>query len=157
MDTSNGTPVTASKYALVNRVATALNLGDFGKMEGFVERTAKYLERENETAVRNISSLKHNFKTDSSQISDDREDAVGEVDDAYDMLDPSKLKNNDMQKDFRKIYLAGIKKAEGKLLGIDQAIIEDQEAHDKAVKVYQDQIDSRKNTIKRLTQSKVKK
>jgi len=152
----NSKPVTSSKFAIVNAVATALNLGDYGKIEGFVERTAKALKRENETFSRKIKNAEHNFESTNTQLADDLEDAQQAVEDAYKNLDPAKLVNNEMQKAFRATYLASIDTAEGKEKGVEESIKTLKEAHKEEVKKHQDQIDIRTKRIKRLTKGVTK-
>jgi len=140
-----------SKFAIVNKAVAALNLGDYGKIEGFVSRTADILKRESETATRSISNAEHNHKTELSILGEELDDAVQSVEDAYCSLEPEQLKDNASQRAFRETYLDSIDYAEGIVLGIEKKTKEVIEAHEAKVAGYQKQVDARQLRIVRLT------
>lgn len=113
-----------SKFAIVNAVVVALNLGDYGKVENFVQRTAKALERESETIDQSITNAKHNLKTELRGLIDDLEDAQTAVEEAYTSIDPKDLKDNAAQRVYKEIYLKAIDTAEGFVLGLEEKIVE---------------------------------
>jgi len=147
----NTKEVKKSKYAIVNAVVVALNLGDYGKIEGFVQKTVKVLEREVDTLERNIVNAEHNFQTSLSENTEKLEDAQQCVEDAYTNLNPDNLKTNEAQRDYMETYLERIDTAEGKVLGIERSMEEEKERHDENIKEFKEQIAVRKTRITRLT------
>lgn len=145
-----------SKFAIVNAVVAALNLGDYGKVEGFVMKTAKSLERENETIARSIVNAKHNLKTRISGLEEELEDAQMAVEEAYTNLDPKDLKNNEAQRVHMATYLGAIDRAEGFVLGLDGKIKDAKEASKEEIADLDKQADVRKQRIARLTKGIVK-
>ena len=148
--------VKKSEYALVNAVVIALNLGDYGKIEGFVKKTAKTLEREVDTAERSIKNEQHNHKSMLSALNEKLEDAQTAVEDTYTNLDPAKLKTNEQQRAFMEIYLELIKEANGLVLTIEKEIEEVCEKSKEIVKELRKQIKIRREVIARLTKGIVK-
>jgi len=147
----NTKEVKKSKYAIVNAVVVALNLGDYGKIEGFVQKTVKTLEREVDTLERNILNAKHNFQTSLSENTESLEDAQQYVEDAYTNLNPDNLKTNEAQRDHMETYLSRIDTAEGKVLGIEASMKKAKELHDEEIENFKEQITVRKTRITRLT------
>jgi hypothetical protein len=145
-----------SKFAIVNAVVAALNLGDYGKVEGFVMKTAKSLERENETITRSIANAKHNLKTKLSGLEEELEDAQMAVEEAYTNLDPNDLKNNEAQRVHMSKYLTAIDTAEGYVLGLENKIKDAKEVSKDEIKELETQADVRKKRIARLTKGVVK-
>lgn len=146
----NTSKVEKSKFAIVNAVVVALNLGDYGKVENTVIKTAKKLKREVETAERSILNAKHNYTSKKSEMDEKLEDAEQAVDDSYTNLDPKQLKTNEMQRAFIETYLSSIDTAEAVVVGIEDKMKEQKEAYDVKVKGYKDQIAVREKRINRL-------
>ena len=146
-----------SKFAIVNKAVAALNLGDYGKIEGFVGRTADILKREQETAERSIENAKHNWKTELVVLNEELEDAETAVEESYCNLDPEKLKDNAAQRSFREQYLTSLDQAEAVVAGIEAKIEKEKDSHEEKVAKYQKQVDIRVKRIKRLTKGVVTK
>jgi len=145
-----------SKFAIVNAVVVALNLGDYGKVENFVQRTAKALERESETIDQSIANAKHNLKTELRGMNDDLEDAQTAVEEAYTSIDPKDLKDNAAQRVYKEIYLEAIDKAEGLVLGFEEKITKAKEVHKEKLENLNKQKAIRTKRIARLTKGVVK-
>ena len=142
--------VEKSKFAIVNEAMVLLNIGDFGKMESFVRKTVKDLEREVETEERRITNFNHNKSSEMSVLEEMVEDAEAAVEDAYRALDPKNLTDNAAQRAYKEPYLAAIDKAEGIVLGYEKQINDKKEHYTKLIADAQAQIDVRKKRITRL-------
>jgi len=140
-----------SKFAIVNAVVAALNLGDYGKVENFVQKTARTLEREVDTAERSITNSKHNLKSKLSSLEERLEDAQVAVEEAYTNLDPKDLKTNEEQRKYMDKYLFNIDSAEGYVLGLEEEIEKVKEESEEEIKNLNKQVSIRKQRIARLT------
>jgi len=143
--------VAKSQFSIVNEVAVMLNLGDFGKVEGFIRKTAKTLEREIETAERSIVNEKHNTKSKLSSLTERVEDAKQAVEETYTNLDPELLKTNDAQRRFMEQYLGDLDRVEAIVAGIEEEIKDAKEASKKVIEGLAEEIKVRKTRIARLT------
>ena len=148
---ANSNTVKKSKFAIVNAVVIALNLGDYGKIENFVQKTAKTLEREIDTLGRSIKNAEHNYASDLAQDSEKLEDAQQYVEDSYTNLNPDKLKTNEAQRGYMETYLSAIDLAEGRVLGIEKSMEKKKEVQKDLIKELNEQIAVRKKRINRLT------
>ena len=142
--------VEKSKFAIVNEVAVIFKLGDFGKVESFIRKTAKTLEREVETANRSIKNERHNLKSELSELGEKLEDAQQSVAEAYTNLDPKDLQTNDAQRKYMETYLDAIDGAELAVKDLEDLTKEKKEDSDKVIKNLQDEIAVRTNRISRL-------
>jgi len=111
---SEGKEVQKSKFALVNIIMAALNLGDNGKIESFFDRAIKQLKRE-------ISHITSNFNVTNladiqaaEDLKSEIEDAQTELDEAYLNIDVTRLDSNSSQDAYREVYFGGIEAAENK-------------------------------------------
>jgi F0F1-type ATP synthase membrane subunit b/b' len=143
--------VLKSKFAIVNAVAAMLNLGDFGKVESFIQKTARTLDREIETASRSIANEKHNLKTTLGDMKEKLEDAQQNLEESYTNLDPENLKTNDAQRNYMEIYLGAIDRAESIVEGFEAAIIKAKKTSEESVELLNAEIAIRKKRISRLT------
>jgi hypothetical protein len=143
--------VAKSQFSIVNEVAVMLNLGDFGKVEGFIRKTAKTLEREIETAERSIVNEKHNTKSKLSSLTEKLEDARQSVEEAYTNLDPELLKTNDTQRKFMETYLSDLDAVEAVVVVIEEEIKEGKEVSAKVIEKLGKEVKVRKTRIARLT------
>jgi hypothetical protein len=142
--------VAKSEFFLVNEIAVALNLGDFGKVEGFFRKTVKSLGREIETAERSIVNVKHNAESVMRGLVEVLEDKQQAATEAYTNVAPEDLKNNDAQRKYMKTYLAAIAHAEGIVKGQEAIIKEAEEVTDAEVKRLTEEIDVRKAIIAKV-------
>jgi len=149
MDKKEIKPV--SQFEIVNKVAAMLNLGDFGKIENFVTKTANTLAREVETCERSKKNELHNLETKLAALNEQLEDAQLAVEESYSNLDPANLKTNEMQRSFMETYLSSIDSAESVVLGIQKSIEDVKEASDKVIENLDKQITVRQTRIDRLT------
>lgn len=149
MDKKEIKPV--SQFEIVNKVAAMLNLGDFGKIENFVTKTANTLAREVETAERSKKNELHNLDTKLAALNEELEDAQLSVEEAYSNLDPANLKTNEAQRSFMETYLEALDKAEAVVLGIQENIKRAKEASEKVIENLDKQIAVRQTRINRLT------
>jgi predicted nucleic acid-binding Zn-ribbon protein len=143
--------VAKSQFSIVNEVAVMLNLGDFGKVEGFIRKTAKTLEREIETAERSIVNEKHNTKSKLSSLTEKLEDARQSVEEAYTNLDPELLKTNDAQRKFMETYLSDLDAVEAVVAGIEEEIKDAKEVSVKVIEKLGKEVAVRQTRIARLT------
>ena len=120
-------------------------------IESFIQKTAKTLERENDTLNRSIKNAEHNHLSDLAQDKEKLEDAQQYVEDAYTNLNPDKLKTNESQREHMETYLTSISRAEGKVLGIEEAMKKKLEVHLELIKELKAQIAVRKKRVSRLT------
>ena len=141
----------ASDLAIVNTICAKLNLGDFGKVQNFFDKTVSTLKREVETAERSKKNELHNLETKLSGLKEELEDAQDSVEDAYTNLDPANLKTNEAQRIYMETYLASIDSAESVVLGLEKNIERVQEASDKVIENLDKQIAVRQTRIDRLT------
>lgn len=149
MDKKEIKPV--SQFEIVNKVAAMLNLGDFGKIESFVSKTASTLKREVETCERSKKNELHNLTTAMADLKEKLEDAQDSVEEAYSNLDPANLKTNESQRSYMETYLSNLDSAEALVLGIEKTIELTQEASDKVIEGLDKQIAVRQTRIDRLT------
>ena len=149
MDKKEIKPV--SDLAIVNTICAKLNLGDFGKVQNFFDKTISTLKREVETAERSKKNEQHNTETKLADLKEELEDAQSSVEDAYSNVDPENLKTNEAQRSYMETYLAGIDFAEAIVLGIEKRIESVQEASSKVIENLDKQITVRQTRITRLT------
>jgi hypothetical protein len=145
-----------SKFAIVNKAMASLNIGDYGKIEGFVSRTADILKREAESATRSITNAKHKHTAALVVLNEELEDAKEGVEEAYCDLHPEKLKDHASQRAFREEYLSTIDAAESVVLGIEDKIEAAKEAYKVKIAGYKEQVTVRETRITRLTKGIVK-
>jgi len=142
--------VEKSRFAIVNEVAALLNLGDFGKVESFVRKTIKKLEREIETADRSIINLKHNAEQELSLLNDKLEDAQQSAKEAYTNLDPKNLATNEAQRNHIEVYLGNAQTAEENVLNVEQEIEAAKKCTAEAIKHLEEEISTRKVIISKV-------
>lgn len=142
--------VSNSKFSIVRKIAALLKLGDEGKMDSFIERVVRTLNKEIAALTRNMSARKINNTQELEDHKDELEDAQQELADSYLAVSPEQVATNEKQKDFVDTYLAGIAAAKRKVTSIERAIekskerLKDETAEDQA------QIDTLKATIASL-------
>lgn len=148
--------VKKSNFWLVNEVAKMLNLGEFGKLENFVGKTVKFLEREMDVAERSISTANFNFKSKKETLEEKIEDAEISLRESYTNIDPASIKTNDDQKAFREKYLSKIDKAEAKVLGLQEELKAEKDKLRAEVDDLKEEIAVRKRRISQLETGKSK-
>ena len=140
-----------SQFEIVNKVAAMLNLGDFGKIENFVEKTVSTLKREIETCERSKKNELHNLESKMAGLKEELEDAESAVEEAYTNLDPANLKTNEAQRSFMDTYLSRLDAAESVVLGFKEKIKATQDEADEVLKNLDEEIVVRQTRIDRLT------
>ena len=121
-----------SKFALVNLVCSLLNLGDFAKVENFVTKTIKVLEKEVKLLERNLQSLKVAHDTALEDITDSIEDLEIDLETAYNNINPEHVSNNKAIKDYMETYLNDISL-------VEQKIEAAKEKREKAMEAFKDE------------------
>ena len=107
-----------SQYKLVNRVMTALNLGDSGKVESFFNRTRKSLQVKIDKLEANESTSALQFKISHNELTSNIEDATEDLSNAYINVMIERISNNAAQDSFMKEYLSNIERKEDKLASL---------------------------------------
>jgi prefoldin subunit 5 len=140
-----------SQFEIVNKIAAMLNLGDYGKVENFISKTVKTLEREVDTLERSKKNQEHNFSTSLATLKEELEDAQMPLDETYANVDPKDLATNEMQRSFMETYLSRIDIAEAKVVGIEKKIEDATEASAKIIEDLDKEIAVRNKRISMLS------
>jgi prefoldin subunit 5 len=140
-----------SQFEIVNKIAAMLNLGDYGKVENFISKTVKTLEREVDTLERSKKNQEHNFSTSLATLKEELEDAQMSLDETYANVDPKDLATNEMQRSFMETYLSRIDIAEAKVVGIEKKIEDATEASAKIIEDLDKEIAVRNKRISMLS------
>ena len=128
-----------------------LKLGDFGKIESFIERVEKTLNKEIVNLNKNIETAKINTSNEVDELEDQLEDAVEDLANTYLDIDPSNVATNDAQKEFLEVYLKNSKDAKNKVAKIEKSIAEHGVALNKTIEAIKEEIKDRKEIIKSIT------
>lgn len=140
-----------SKFSIVNLVCKLLNLGDAAKIENFVEKCLKTLNKEAKLLNRNLDTLKINHQATLEDIDEQIEDLENELETAYTAIDPDRLKNNADIAQFREEYLESIAEVEARIDNVKKSREKEVESHKKKVEDIEKELDLRQRRISRLS------
>ena len=143
-----------SKYALVNLIITKLGIGDLGKVESFIIREIKKLERKLSAHNMNKKNLSFNHETTMEKLQDKLSDAKEDVEASYENIVPESIGNKASQSEFSKRYWEIIEEAESEVSIIEKAIEDEEETHSDALKAIEEDIEKTEYKIKKLSSSK---
>jgi len=146
--------VTGSKFSIVNQIATILKIGDFGKVESFINRIDSTLTREISTANRNISNIKHNLEGKIALQKEHLADAEKEVEDAYLEVSPEDVATNQKQRAFMETYLDHIEVKEAAVAKVEKTIEDLNEQAKDDIDAQEKKIAVRKSRIALITKGK---
>ena len=143
--------VKKSKFSIVNLICATLKLGDFGKVDSFISKVVRTLNREIETFKRNKSAIKYTEKGRISEYKEELEDAQVALEDAYSNINPENLKTNDAQKRAMVPYLEHIDACEEECTCIEKKIEDYKETMKKEIKAIDENIAWREVRVKKLS------
>ena len=141
----------ASKYAIVNSVMALLNLGDNGRLDSFISREVKKLQRQIDGLKRNLETKKFKFEGKLQDLKDAIADAKADVTSAFEAIDPDILGSNAAQDEYAEIYWRNIDEAEKALKDLEEQLEELEEDNSDKIKEETEKIKIRESRIKRLT------
>ena len=143
--------VTASKFAIVNFIATAFNLGDYGKVENFVSKTVDMFNKEIKAAKRNIVNAEHNAENTMLELNEKLEDVQNELQEAFTSIELDKIQTNAAQAEYREVWLSNISRAEKVVAKVEKEIEVQKLATDKLIEEYRAEIKVRENRIETIS------
>lgn len=148
---NNANTEVTSKFLIVNKIARMLKLGDFGKIESFIERVEKLMNKEISSLEKNTSNAKFNSENRKDELKDQLEDAKSDLENAYLAIDPKAVDTNEKQKAFMEVYLDKLAAAEAAVEEIEEAIKAEDERLAKEIKENDEAILVRKARITSIT------
>jgi uncharacterized protein YPO0396 len=143
--------VPASQFAIVNKVAAMLNLGDYGKVEHFITKVVTKLGREVDNLETSVKNERHILKGKLSKEQENLQDAKETLEETYLNIDPKALKTNADQRAAIEPYLDAINSAEITVKTVEDAIEALTEASNETVKDLKEEIQVRKDRISLIT------
>lgn len=136
-----------TKKTLLQKITAFLNITDEGKINHFLQKQVKSLNREITAAKKNIETLQFNYNNRIELLNEQLEDARNEVDTAYMSITLDDIKTNADQDQFALRYWDSIEIAERKVKNIEDSIKDLQESHDKEIENLQKHIDEANRRI----------
>ena len=142
-----------SRFGIVNLISRKLKLGNFGKIESFIERVEKSNKKQIEALKKNISNTEFNAKNKRDELEDQLEDAEDDLKDAYISIDPDDVDTNEKQKAFMADYTANLTNCEENIAALNASIKRADDDLEFAVKDLNEQITIREARIKAITRA----
>ena len=143
--------MSTKKQTLVERILAALNLGESGKIQHFVDKQVRNYNREIVALERNIANEKYAQETELTSLKEKLEDAQAAVESAYTDITPANVETNKAQDEFGEIYWSKITSAEKTVESIEKQIQLLEEATQERIKVHQKEIDERKRRLSKIS------
>lgn len=151
MENNEGTtPVGGKAKGLLAYVKRVLNLGDEAKVENFIDRLIKKLEREKKTAEQAITILRNQLSNMEIEHSDAVEDAQANIRDQYSNIDLNRIKSNGDQNEYMEDYLDNIAVAERKLDALQKEHENLRKQVEKQIEEYEEHIKVRQERISKI-------
>ena len=141
----------ATQKTLLQKIKAFLNITDEGRIEHFLQKQVKNLNREISAANKNIESENFNFSNEIEQLNEKLEDAQLEVESAYMSVTPDDVKTNADQDSFADSYWRKIENAELAVKQIQERIDALTEAHEKTVGRFTKHIEECKRRIGKIS------
>jgi prefoldin subunit 5 len=150
MEEQNNKPEEKKEFALVTFIKRVLKLGDEARVESFMDRQVRNLERDIKIAKQNISILKSQLENLEQDRKDKVEDANARVLNAYSNIDVDRLKSNEDQELYANEYWDNISDAEDSLESVEKDFENRKKEIEKSIEEYNEHITSRQNRIDKI-------
>lgn len=124
----------------VARVMTILNLGEQGQLGSFESQVEKFLEKEISANKQNKAMLETTFKNQLEDLTDAKNDAQDDLENAWLSVDLEAIQTRADQKAYVNVYLSSIETAEAKIESIDKQITDLKNAYEDQIKSIDAQI-----------------
>lgn len=124
----------------VARVMTILNLGEQGQLGSFESQVEKFLEKEISANKQNKAMLETTFKNQLEDLTDAKNDAQDDLENAWLSVDLEAIQTRADQKAYVNVYLSSIESAEAKVESIDTQITDLKNAYEDQIKSIDAQI-----------------
>lgn len=124
----------------VARVMTILNLGEQGQLGSFESQVEKFLEKEISANKQNKAMLETTFKNQLEDLTDAKNDAQDDLENAWLSVDLEAIQTRADQKAYVNVYLSSIESAEAKVESIDKQITDLKNAYEDQIKSIDAQI-----------------
>lgn len=146
------TPTTPpSKFNIVREIARLLKLGDQGKLDSFLTRVIKTINKEIAILKKNLDTNEFNHKQQLEEFDDRLQDAKEALDNAYLSINVDKIATNEAQTAYVDVYLENIDDKAEAVAKIEHLIETAKEMFAEEQKSLQDQIDSLEARVKKLS------
>jgi ABC-type Zn2+ transport system substrate-binding protein/surface adhesin len=152
-NTESTTGFSKSKFAIVRAISIILNLGDDGKMESFLTKVIRTLEKEIVVFKKNFDVLKFNYEQELQEFQEKLEDAEASFQDSLLEIDPVRIKTNEQQTAYVETYLSNIDNKTLAIKSIEKRSLQLTEVFEKAKKEIQDNIASLEKRIKAVSEN----
>jgi hypothetical protein len=105
---STTTGVSKSEFSIVRAISALFKLGNDGKLDSFVNRVVKTLNKEVLTHKKNLDTMKFNHEQKLDSLADQLEDANEALAASYLNIAVEQIDNNEKQTRFVDVYLQNI-------------------------------------------------
>jgi hypothetical protein len=137
-----------SSFAIVRKISELLKLGNDGKLDSFVTRVVKTLNKEILIHNKNLATLKFNNEQELDELNDKLEDANASLTESYTNIKVNQVDTNEKQTRYVDIYLQNIDNHLLVVKQIEEKITRTTERFEKESKSIQEQVDSLNKRIK---------
>lgn len=129
-------------YKIARTISATLKLGDAGKLDSFLGRVVKQLEKEIKGLKRSLGNEEYNHDNRIEELEDKLADAKKQREDAYLAIDMDSIGTNQKEAAYVDTYLENLDDHDEAVEAIETEIKEENEAFDEAKKDNQERIDS---------------
>ncbi len=141
-ENTNSVVKSLSKLAIVRRAMAFLNLGEEGKLESFYGKVIYTLNKEKKIINQNIAQAKFNHESDLETFDENLKDAQDAFEHAKIDVDPSKIATNADQTAYVDAFLNNLDSKALAVKKIEKQIESAKESYEKAIKEYNEEIES---------------
>lgn len=134
--------MSTSKFSIVRSIAALLKLGNDGKLDSFLTRVVKTLNKEVTIITKNIDTVKFNFSQRLSELQDQLDDAKDALENAYLEVNIDRIGTNEAQTSYVEVYLDNIDRKAKDVSIIEKRIKTETEENEKELKDLTAQVES---------------
>lgn len=129
-------------YRIARTISATLKLGDAGKLDSFLGRVVKQLEKEIKGLKRALGNEEYNHENRLEELNDKLADAKNQRNDAYLAIDMDQIGTNQKEADYVDVYLENLDTHDEAVEKIEAQIERENENFEEYKKDNQERIDS---------------